>query len=69
MVWSCAKSLRADETWRQLPVLFLTVHEDADIQQKAFQMGADDFISKAAMATELPQRVLNRLQRSLQSQL
>ncbi|MEO0535609.1 MAG: response regulator [Cyanobacteria bacterium P01_A01_bin.123] len=56
--------LRADEKWRQLPVLFLTVHEDANTQQQAFNVGADDFISKSAMATELPTRILNRLQRS-----
>jgi DNA-binding response OmpR family regulator len=54
--------LRADDQWRHLPVLFLTVHEDAQTLQQAFNVGADDFISKAAMATELPQRILNRLQ-------
>lgn len=56
--------LRADEKWRHLPVLFLTVHEDNQTQQRAFNVGADDFISKAAMTTELPSRILNRLQRA-----
>ncbi len=56
--------LRADEKWRHLPVLFLTVHEDDQTQQQAFNAGADDFISKTAMTTELPNRILNRLQRS-----
>ncbi|MEM9007495.1 MAG: response regulator [Cyanobacteria bacterium P01_F01_bin.86] len=56
--------LRADEKWRHLPVLFLTVHEDSQTQQQAFNVGADDFISKSAMTTELPSRILNRLQRS-----
>ncbi|PSN19371.1 hypothetical protein C7271_07630 [filamentous cyanobacterium CCP5] len=56
--------LRADDRWRPLPILFLSVHEDASTQQQAFNLGADDFITKAAMATELPQRILNRLRRS-----
>lgn len=56
--------LRADEKWRHLPVLFLTVHEDNQTQQRAFNVGADDFVSKSSMATELPSRILNRLQRS-----
>ncbi|NER79369.1 MAG: response regulator [Leptolyngbya sp. SIO1D8] len=57
--------LRADETWRHLPVLFLTVHEDDQTQQQAFHVGADDFIHKSAIATELPNRILNRLRRSV----
>ncbi|MGB3615434.1 MAG: response regulator [Elainellaceae cyanobacterium] len=55
--------LRTDERWHQLPILFLTVHEEADIQQQAFHVGADDFISKSAIATELPVRIQNRLRR------
>ncbi|WP_035985269.1 response regulator [Leptolyngbya sp. KIOST-1] len=54
--------LRADDRWRQLPILFLTVHEDAQTLQKAFAVGADDFVSKSALATELPRRILHRLQ-------
>ncbi len=55
--------LRADETWWQLPILFLTVHEETSIQQQAFGVGADDFVSKSAMSRELPLRILNRLKR------
>ncbi len=62
------KVLRADEKWRHLPVLFLTVHEDSQTQQQAFNVGADDFIRKSAMSVELPHRILNRLQRSLLSE-
>ncbi|TVQ09089.1 MAG: response regulator [Leptolyngbya sp. DLM2.Bin27] len=54
--------LRADDRWQHLPILFLTVHEDAQTLQQAFDVGADDFVSKVAMATELPQRILHRLQ-------
>jgi DNA-binding response OmpR family regulator len=56
------QALRADEQWRQLPILLLTVHEDAQTLRQAFQVGADDFIYKSTMATELPQRILKRLQ-------
>jgi len=55
--------LRADERWWQLPVLFLTVHDDITMQQQAFSVGADDFVRKSAMARELPMRILNRLKR------
>lgn len=54
--------LRADDRWQQLPILFLTVHEDIPTKQDAFKVGADDFISKSAMVTDLPMRILNRLQ-------
>lgn len=60
--------LRADEQWRHLPVLFLTVHEDKDTQQRAFNVGADDFIQKSAFTAELPTRILNRLRRALISE-
>ena len=56
------QALRTDEQWRHLPILLLTVHEDAQTLQQAFHVGADDFIYKSTMATELPQRILKRLQ-------
>ena len=56
------QALRTDEQWRQLPILLLTVHEDAQTLQQAFHVGADDFVCKSTMATELPQRILKRLQ-------
>ncbi|MEM9266376.1 MAG: response regulator [Cyanobacteria bacterium P01_F01_bin.13] len=56
--------LRADDRWQHLPVLFLTVHEDTQTKQDAFKVGADDFISKSVMVTDLPMRILSRLKRS-----
>lgn len=56
--------LRADERWRHLPVLFLTVHEDIETKKDAFNVGADDFISKSFMITDLPMHIVSRLQRS-----
>ncbi|MEM7773621.1 MAG: response regulator [Cyanobacteria bacterium P01_A01_bin.37] len=61
--------LRADERWQQLSILFLTVHEDTHTKQQAFTVGADDFVSKSAIATELPTRIFNRLRRSQPSAL
>ncbi|MGF1515609.1 MAG: response regulator [Elainellaceae cyanobacterium] len=55
--------LRADEDWRRLPILFLTVHEETSVRRQAFDVGADDFISKSTMASDLPVRILNRLKR------
>ncbi|MGD1950229.1 MAG: PleD family two-component system response regulator [Leptolyngbyaceae cyanobacterium] len=54
--------IRADARWQQLPILFLTVHEDTLTKQDAFKVGADDFISKSVMVTDLPMRILSRLQ-------
>ena len=56
--------LRADERWQQLPILFLSVHDGDNTQHQAFNVGADDFVSKLTMATELPARLLNRLKRT-----
>ncbi|MEM9214468.1 MAG: response regulator [Cyanobacteria bacterium P01_F01_bin.150] len=55
--------VRADARWRSLPIVFLTIHEDISTQQQAFNLGADDFIHKSRMTTELPHRILQRLRR------
>ncbi len=55
--------LRCDRRWQSLPVLFLTVHQDAKTQHRAFAMGADDYIAKPVIASELASRIINRLQR------
>lgn len=56
--------LRSDRRWQQLPVLFLTVHQDEKTKHQAFAIGADDYISKPLIASELAERIINRLQRS-----
>ena len=55
--------LRCDRRWQQLPVLFLTVHQDEKTQHQAFAIGADDYIVKPVVASELASRIINRLQR------
>lgn len=56
--------LRSDRRWQRLPVLFLTVHRDAKTQHQAFAIGADDYIYKPIMGSELANRIINRLRRS-----
>lgn len=57
------QAIRNNPEWSSLPVLFLTVHQEADIVHQAFSAGADDFLSKPRVEQELVTRVLNRLQR------
>lgn len=56
--------LRSDRSWQQLPVLFLTVRQDPQTQRQAFAVGADDYICKPIVGSELANRILNRLERS-----
>ena len=56
--------IRSDRRWRRLPVLFLTVHQDAKTQHQAFAIGADDYICKPIVGSELANRIINRLRRS-----
>jgi DNA-binding response OmpR family regulator/HPt (histidine-containing phosphotransfer) domain-containing protein len=55
--------LRSDPQWQQLPVLFVSVRTDSASQQKAFSVGADDYLCKPLTGRELANRILSRLQR------
>ncbi|RUR84202.1 response regulator [Chlorogloeopsis fritschii PCC 9212] len=55
--------VRNDPQWSELPILFLTVHSDADIVNQVFAVGADDFVSKPIIGPELVTRIINRLER------
>jgi DNA-binding response OmpR family regulator/HPt (histidine-containing phosphotransfer) domain-containing protein len=55
--------LRSDLRWRQLPILFLSIISDAQTQQQAFAVGADDYLCKPVAGANLAHRILNRLQR------
>jgi DNA-binding response OmpR family regulator len=57
------QAIRNNPEWSSLPILFLTVHQEADIVHQAFSAGADDFVSKPRVEQELVTRVLNRLER------
>ncbi|ESA36493.1 multi-component transcriptional winged helix family [Leptolyngbya sp. Heron Island J] len=55
--------LRADPRWRNLPIVFLTVHEAETTRGRAFRFGADDFINKSVATSELAVRILNQINR------
>jgi diguanylate cyclase (GGDEF)-like protein len=57
------KVVRNDTRWSALPVLCLTANADADTVQRVFDAGADDYVSKPIVGTELVTKVVNRLQR------
>lgn len=54
--------VRHDSQWGNLPILFLTAHQEADMIVQAFAAGADDYIRKPILEPELIARVLNRLE-------
>ncbi|MEM8829839.1 MAG: response regulator [Cyanobacteria bacterium P01_G01_bin.19] len=56
--------VRNDLHWAELPILFLTVHQDAATMQQVFEVGADDYVSKPIVIPELLARINNRLERS-----
>ena len=56
--------LRSDRRWQHLPILFLSVHQDENIQYRAFANGADDYICKPVTGSILANRILNRLKRN-----
>jgi len=55
--------LRASERWKDLPVLFLTVHSNDSVRLKCFEAGGDDYIIKPVLREELLARINVRLER------
>lgn len=55
--------LRNDLRWRELPILFFTVHNDLDTVYKILTAGANDCISKTLAPTELVPKIFNYLNR------
>ncbi|MEM6518215.1 MAG: response regulator [Cyanobacteria bacterium P01_C01_bin.70] len=56
--------LRSHPQWQHLPIIFLSIHADPAKQERAFALGADDYITKSIQGKHLARRLLNRLQRS-----
>jgi DNA-binding response OmpR family regulator/HPt (histidine-containing phosphotransfer) domain-containing protein len=57
------KAVRNDPYWGELPVLFLTAHQDTEVVRQIFMVGADDYVRKPIVEPEIVARVLNRLER------
>lgn len=55
------RSLRASAAWRQVPVIAIDAAGDGKAIARAFDMGADDFVSKPISPAELLLRVKKRL--------
>ncbi|MFZ0964581.1 MAG: response regulator [Terriglobia bacterium] len=54
--------VRNDPRWFGIPVLFLTMHTDAETVRRVFAAGADDFVCKPVVGPELLTRISNRLE-------
>lgn len=57
------RRLRGSPTWAKLPVVFLTAARDAASIDMMFRSGADDYVAKPVVGSELLVRVRNRLDR------
>jgi len=55
--------VRNDVRWAEIPVIFLTRHDDAETINRVFTAGADDFVAKPIVGPELLTRIFNRLDR------
>jgi DNA-binding response OmpR family regulator len=55
--------LRSDIHWQRLPILFLSANNNPIAQQEAFSVGADDYLCKPMLGSELAQRIRHRLAR------
>ncbi|MEE8312176.1 MAG: response regulator, partial [Candidatus Binatia bacterium] len=57
------RAIRASEQWVGLPIVIQTAHTSPEYRLRAFESGADDFITKPILEEELSARVLGRLER------
>jgi diguanylate cyclase (GGDEF)-like protein len=61
--------LQADEATRNIPVIFVTAHDDAAQETRGLELGAVDFISKPINAAVVRARVKTHLTLKFQSDL
>jgi PleD family two-component response regulator len=59
--YEVCRMLRSHQEWRHIPVVFLTVKNDANSRSIAFQAGGNDFLAKPVVAQELTARVAAQL--------
>lgn len=58
------RELRSQKIFFDLPIIFLTGRSQLDSKVQAFELGADDYITKPFDARELKARVVGKLRRS-----
>ena len=63
------RAVRTDPKWATLPIMFLTAHTATIAIDRVFAAGADDFVTKPAIASELVTRIVNRLDRIAQQSM
>ena len=56
--------IRQDDTWANIPIMFLSTEPDFDKQLTAITYGGDDFLTKPIQANQLVKAVRARTQRS-----
>lgn len=47
------KNLRADDSWKDLPIVMVTTEADDDERKKAYDTGVDDYLVKPANAEQI----------------
>ena len=57
------QAVRNDTRWSQLPIIFLSVCSDTETVHEVYTVGADDYVEKPIVESELITRILNRLER------
>ncbi|MCP6762553.1 MAG: response regulator [Fischerella sp. CENA71] len=55
--------VRNDFRWGEIPILFLSALKDTETISRVFAAGADDYVTKPIIESELVSRLFNRLQR------
>lgn len=55
--------LRSTERWRDVPILFLTIHASDEVLLRCYESGGDDYIEKPVLKEELLARINVRLDR------
>jgi response regulator RpfG family c-di-GMP phosphodiesterase/signal transduction histidine kinase/HPt (histidine-containing phosphotransfer) domain-containing protein len=68
------RQMKADEAYRDIPIIFLTADDDKDTEVRGFREGALDFITKPFVADIMIQRInrileLDRLKKHLQREV
>lgn len=61
------KAVRSHPRYSSLPIVFLTGVREAEVVESIFRAGADDYVLKPVVGSELLRRVQDRLQRFLRT--